>query len=46
MAARIEAINAFRPELTLNPTAKLDQLVDFIAMRTGANQATVQLSYS
>ncbi len=43
MASRIEAINAFRPKLTLNPTAKLDQLVDFIAMRTGANKGTVQM---
>ena len=43
MASKIEAINAFRPKLALNPTAKLDQLVDFIAMRTGANKGTVQL---
>lgn len=43
VATKIEAINAFRPKLTLNPTAKLDQLVDFIAMRTGANKGTVQL---
>ena len=43
MATKIEAINAYRPKLTLNPTAQLHQLVDFIAMRTGANKGTVQL---
>lgn len=43
MATKIEAINAFRPKLVLNPTVKLDGLVDFIAMRTGANKGTVQL---
>ena len=44
MASRIEAINAYRPRVMLNPTVKLDQLVDFIAMRTGANKGTVQLA--
>lgn len=44
MASRIEAINAYRPKATLNPMIKLDQLVDFIAMRTGANKGTVQLA--
>jgi len=38
MATRIKAIHAHRPRLVLSPTAKLDQVVDFIAMRTGANQ--------
>jgi hypothetical protein len=42
VANKIEAINAFRPKLTLNPTAKLDQLVDFVAMRTGANKGTIR----
>jgi len=41
MATRIEAIHVYRPKLVLSPTAKLDQVVDFIAMRTGANTGTV-----
>jgi hypothetical protein len=43
MATRIEAINAYRPRLVFNPTAQPDQVVDFLAMRTGANKGTVQL---
>ena len=43
MATKIEAINAYRPKLVLNPTAKLYQLVDFIAMRTGTNKGVIQL---
>ncbi len=43
MATKIEAISAHRPRITLNPTAGLAQLVDFIAMRTGANKGSVQL---
>ena len=43
MATKIEAIGAYRPKLVLNPTAKLDQLIDFIAMRTGLNKGSVQL---
>ncbi len=46
MATKIEAINAFRPRISLNPTAGLAQLVDFISMRTGANKGTVQLILS
>jgi nucleoid DNA-binding protein len=46
MATKIEAINAHRPRVALNPTAGLTQLVDFIAMRTGANKGTVQLVLS
>jgi len=29
MATKIEAIGVFRPKLALNPTARLDQVVDF-----------------
>ena len=43
MATKIQAINAYRPRLVLKPTAQPNQLVDFIAMRTGANKGTVQL---
>ena len=43
MATKIEAINAYRPKLILNPTAQLDRRMDFIAMRTGANKGTGQL---
>jgi len=41
MATRIEAIHAYRPRLVLSPMAKLDQVADFIAMRTGVNKSAV-----
>src|SRR3989304_7563979 len=44
MATKIEAINAYRPKVVLNPLAKSDQVVDFIAMRTGLNKGSVQLA--
>jgi hypothetical protein len=40
VATKIEVIHASRPKLVLNPTTKLAQVVDFIAMRTGANKGT------
>lgn len=43
MASKIEAIGAYRPKIALNPSAKLPQVVEFIAMRTGANKGTVQM---
>ncbi|MCU0288830.1 MAG: hypothetical protein MUF15_20845 [Acidobacteria bacterium] len=42
MANKIEAINAYRPKLVLGKTIVIDQLVQFIADRTGLNRGDVR----
>ena len=43
MAKRIEAINAYRPRIALQPTAQMDQLISYIADRTGLNEGEVSI---
>lgn len=39
MAKLIQAINAYGPKLQLNKTAQLEQLSEWMAMRTGMNKS-------
>ena len=41
MAARIKAINFFRPKLQRGATVQLDELAAFIAHRTGLNSSEI-----
>ena len=42
MASRIKAINAYRPRVVLGATVKDEQLVQYIADRTGLNRGDVR----
>ena len=42
MAPRIAAINAYRPKIDLGSTVKDDQLVQYIADRTGLNRGDIR----
>jgi hypothetical protein len=39
MARMLQAVNAYGPKVALNPTTKLDQVADWMAMRTGLNKS-------
>ena len=39
MATLIQAIQAYGPKLILRPTAQLDEIADWMAMRTGVNKS-------
>ena len=41
MASRIRAINAYRPKVKLGKTAQMDELVKYIADRTGLNTGQI-----
>ncbi len=41
MASKIKAVNAYRPRIKLGKTASLEQLVDYIASRTGLSEGEV-----
>lgn len=43
MAEQLTAINNFRPKIKHGLTVPLDELVNFIAMRTGVNEGPVTL---
>jgi len=43
MVKRIEAINAYRPRIKLRPTAQMEQLVSYIADRTGLNEGEITI---
>ncbi len=43
MASRIKAINAFRPRIDLGPTVQKQELVRYIADRTGLNEGEVDV---
>ena len=41
MARMMEAVRDYGPKLELNPTAHLEQVADWMAMRTGLNTSEV-----
>ena len=41
MAKIVQAVNVYGPKVELNPTAQLDQVADWMAMRTGLNKSEV-----
>ncbi|MCR4407232.1 MAG: hypothetical protein NUW24_09970 [Anaerolineae bacterium] len=43
MARIVQAVNVYGPKLVLNPTAQLDQIADWMAMRTGLNKSEVMM---
>lgn len=43
MAQLLQAINRYGPRLDLNKTAQLDQIVDWMASRTGLNKSEVMM---
>ncbi len=43
MAARIKAINFFRPKLQRGPTVQMKELAAFIAQRTGVHESEILL---
>ncbi|MCP4602338.1 MAG: hypothetical protein GY847_17785 [Proteobacteria bacterium] len=43
MASKIQAVNAYRPKVKLGRTASLDQLVKYIADRTGVTEGEVSI---
>lgn len=43
MASRIKAINALRPRIVLDKTVQKDELVQYLAARTGQNEGAVDL---
>jgi len=43
MAIIMQAVNIYGPKLELRPTAKLDQVADWMAMRTGLNKSEVMM---
>ena len=42
MAKQIQAINAYRPQITLGKRAETSDLVDFIARSTGLNEGSIR----
>lgn len=44
MARIVQAVRAYGPQLKLNPTAQLDQVADWISMRTGLNKSEIMMS--
>jgi nucleoid DNA-binding protein len=43
MARIVQAVNVYGPKIELNPTAKLAQVADWMAMRTGLNKSEVMM---
>lgn len=43
MARIVEAVRDYGPKVGLNPTAQLEQVADWMAMRTGINKSEVQM---
>lgn len=43
MATLIQAIQAYGPRLTLRPMAQLDEIADWMAMRTGVNKSEAMM---
>ena len=43
MATILEAINKYGPKLELRPTAQLEKVADWMAMRTGLNKSEVMM---
>jgi len=43
MARIVQAVSAYGPKLELNATAQLEQVADWMAMRTGLNKSEVQM---
>ncbi len=43
MASKIKAINAYCPRLELGKTAQLDELVRYLAGRTGLNEGEIRM---
>jgi hypothetical protein len=43
MARIVQAVNVYGPKLQLNPTAKLAQVADWMAMHTGLNKSEVMM---
>ena len=43
MARIVQAVNAYGPKLGLNPTAQLDRVASWMAMRTGLNKSEVMM---
>jgi hypothetical protein len=41
MAVILQAVNQYGPKLELKPTAQLDKLAEWMAMRTGVNKSEV-----
>jgi nucleoid DNA-binding protein len=45
MATLLNAFRAYGPKLDLGPTAQLDELVDWMASRTGINKSEVMMMF-
>lgn len=45
MAKIVQAVNQYGPRLELKPTAQLDKLAEWMAMRTGVNKSEVMSVY-
>jgi hypothetical protein len=45
MATFLNAFRAYGPKLDLGPTAQLDELVDWMASRTGINKSEVMMMF-
>ena len=43
MARIMEAVRDYGPKVKPNPTTQLDQVADWMAMRTGLNKSEVQM---
>jgi nucleoid DNA-binding protein len=43
MARIVEAVRDYGPKVDLNPTAQLEQVADWMAMRTGLNKSEVMM---
>jgi nucleoid DNA-binding protein len=43
MARIVEAVRDYGPKVDLNPTAQLEQIADWMAMRTGLNKSEVMM---
>jgi len=43
MASKIQAVNAYCPRIKLGKTAAMDELVPYIADRTGLNEGTISI---
>ena len=43
MATKIQAVNTYRPKVKLGKTASMNELVAYIADRTGLNEGTISI---
>ncbi len=43
MASKIQAVNVYRPRIKLGKTAGMDELVPYMADRTGLNEGTISM---